>query len=82
MTPTLSFDRLRSIPVATGTQLPDFRTRPNRIYELVDVALAAFVVFFIQSPSLRRFVMAARTRWKREKREQQRAQELRLTPGT
>jgi hypothetical protein len=47
----LSFDRLRSILVATVTQLPDYRTRPNRIYELADVALGAFAVFFMQSPS-------------------------------
>jgi hypothetical protein len=37
--------------VATVTQLPDHRTRPNRIYEIADAALGAFAVFFVQSPS-------------------------------
>jgi len=51
MAATLSFDRLRSILVATVTQLPDPRTRPNRIYAMADAALGAFAVFFVQSPS-------------------------------
>ena len=51
MATTLSFDRLRSILVATVTQLPDSRTRPNRIYAMADAALGAFAVFFVQSPS-------------------------------
>jgi hypothetical protein len=51
MAPTLSFDRLRSILVATATQLPDHRTRPNTVYEMADAALGAFAVFFIQAPS-------------------------------
>lgn len=51
MAPTLSFDRLRSILVATVTQLPDQRTRPNTIYEMADAALGAFAVFFMQSSS-------------------------------
>jgi hypothetical protein len=51
MAPTLSFDRLRSILVATVTQLPDYRTRPNTIYEIADAALGAFAVFFMQSSS-------------------------------
>jgi len=51
MAATLSFDRLRSILVATVTRLPDRRTRPNRIYEIADAALGAFAVFFVQSPS-------------------------------
>jgi hypothetical protein len=51
MAPTLSFDRLRSILVATVTHLPDERTRPNTIYEMADAALGAFAVFFMQSPS-------------------------------
>ncbi len=51
MAPTLSFDRLRSILVATLTQLPDYRTRPNTIYEMADAALGAFAVFFMQSSS-------------------------------
>jgi hypothetical protein len=51
MAPTLSFDRLRSILVATVTRLPDGRSGPQRRYEMADVALAAFSVFFMQSPS-------------------------------
>lgn len=51
MAPMLSFDRLRSILVATATQLPDHRTRPNTVYEIADAALGAFAVFFMQSPS-------------------------------
>jgi hypothetical protein len=47
----LSFARLRSILVATVTQLPDYRTRPNKVYELSDAALGAFAVFFMQSAS-------------------------------
>jgi hypothetical protein len=47
----LSFDRLRSILVATVTQLPDYRKRHNTIYELSDAALGAFAVFFVQSAS-------------------------------
>ena len=51
MSQTLSFDRLRSILVATVTQLPDLRTRPHPKYEMADAALGAFAVFFMQSPS-------------------------------
>jgi hypothetical protein len=51
MAPTLSFDCLRSILVATVTQLPDYRTRPNTVYEIADAALGAFAVFFMQSAS-------------------------------
>ena len=51
MAPTLSFNRLRSILVATVTQLPDSRTRPNRVYELANAVLGAFAVFFTQSSS-------------------------------
>lgn len=51
MTPTLSFDRVRLILVATVTHLPDVRTRPNRIYEMADAALGSFAVFSVQSPS-------------------------------
>lgn len=47
----LSFDRLRSILVAAVSRLPDYRTRPNRIYEVSDAALGAFAVFFTQSAS-------------------------------
>ena len=48
---TLSFDRLRSILVATVTHLPDRRTGPQTTYEMADAALGAFAVFFMQSPS-------------------------------
>ena len=51
MAPTLNFDRLRSILIATAAHLPDRRTRPNRIYEMADAVLGAFAVFFVQSPS-------------------------------
>ena len=51
MAATLSFDRLRSILVATVTHLPDYRPRPNTVYEIADAALGAFAVFFMQSPS-------------------------------
>jgi hypothetical protein len=51
MAPTLSFDRLRSILVASVRHLPDQRTGQNKVYALADVALAAFAVFFMQSPS-------------------------------
>jgi hypothetical protein len=51
MAPTLSFNRLRTILVATVTQLPDSRTGPNRVYELANAVLGAFGVFFMQSAS-------------------------------
>ena len=51
MVATLSFDRLCSILVATVTHLPDYRTRPNTVYEIADAALGAFAVFFVQSSS-------------------------------
>jgi hypothetical protein len=51
MAPTLSFDRLRSILVATVTHLPDRRTRAQPIYAMADAALGAFAVFFMQSAS-------------------------------
>jgi hypothetical protein len=51
MAGTLSFDRLRSILVATVMHLPDHRTGPYRLYEIADAALGAFAVFFTQSPS-------------------------------
>jgi len=35
----------------TVTHLPDYRTGPNRRYEIADAALEAFAVFFTQSPS-------------------------------
>jgi hypothetical protein len=51
MAPKLSFDRLRSILVATVTHLPDVRTGSNTVYAIADAALGAFAVFFTQSPS-------------------------------
>jgi hypothetical protein len=51
MAPTLSFDRLRSILVATVTHLPDYRKRRDTVYEIADAALGAFAVFFMQSAS-------------------------------
>ncbi len=47
----LSYDRLRSILVATVTHLPDCRTGLPRRYEIADAALGAFAVFFTQAPS-------------------------------
>ena len=51
MAATLTFDDLRTILIATVKDLPDQRTRPNRIYDMADAALGAFAVFFVQSPS-------------------------------
>ncbi len=51
MASTLSFERLRSILIAGLKQLPDHRTRHNRCYEMVDAALGAFAVFYMQAPS-------------------------------
>ena len=51
MVGTLSFDRLRSILVATVTHLPDHRSGSYRRYEIADAALGVFAVFFAQSPS-------------------------------
>ena len=47
----LSFDRLRSIRVATVTHLPDHRSGSYRRYEIADAALGALAVFFAQSLS-------------------------------
>jgi len=51
MAATLSFDRLRSILIASVTHLPDNRTGQNKQYEIADAALGAFAVFYMQSPS-------------------------------
>ncbi len=51
MVPTLNFDRLRSILVATVRHLPERRTRAKWIYALGDAVLGAFAVCFVQSPS-------------------------------
>jgi hypothetical protein len=51
MSPMLSFDRLRSILIATVSQIPDHRSGANVVYELADAVMGAFAVFFMQSPS-------------------------------
>jgi hypothetical protein len=51
MASELSFDRLRSILVATVSELPDYRKRANTVYEVSEAALGAFAVFFMQSAS-------------------------------
>jgi hypothetical protein len=47
----LSFVQLRAILRATFTKLPDMRTGKNCQYTICDVALSAFGIFFVQSPS-------------------------------
>ena len=42
MAATLSYDRLRSIVIATAANLPDHRTRPSRKYEIADACLGVF----------------------------------------
>ncbi len=64
MASTLSFERLRSILIAGLKQLPDHRTRHNRCYEMVDAALGAFAVFYMQAPSF----LAHQTRHAAEQR--------------
>lgn len=51
MTEPLSFGTLRTILRDTFQQLPDPRSGQNTQYAMEDVALAAFSVFFMQSPS-------------------------------
>jgi hypothetical protein len=48
---TLSFERLRTILVATVTQLPDARTGPNITYELADSPWGRLPCSLIRSPS-------------------------------
>ena len=55
MTKPLSFDTLRAILTDTFAQLPDPRTGQNVQYRMQEVALAAFSVFFMQSPSFLAF---------------------------
>ena len=62
MVPLLSFDRLRSILVSTVRDLPDPRTRPNRIYEMADAALGAFAVFWMQADSFLAYQQAMQQR--------------------
>jgi hypothetical protein len=47
----LSFERLRSIVIATAAHLPDLRTGRNTQYEVADAALSAFAMFYMQAPS-------------------------------
>jgi len=51
MSQPVTFDRLLACLDRTFAHLPDRRTRPNTIYTMRDAALAAFSVFFMQSPS-------------------------------
>jgi hypothetical protein len=55
------FDQLVERLRAIGAQLPDFRTGDNVPYTLADIALSAFSVFFIQSPSFLSFQQAMET---------------------
>ena len=47
----LSFERLRSIVIATAAHLPDHRTGQNTQYEMADAVLSAFAMFYMQAPS-------------------------------
>jgi len=47
----LTFDQLIEVFSLLSQQFPDKRTGQNTIYTLKDVALAAFSIFFTQSPS-------------------------------
>jgi hypothetical protein len=47
----LSFERLRSIVIATAAHLPDHRTGQNTQYEMADAVLSAFALFYMQAPS-------------------------------
>lgn len=51
MTGKLTFEDVLAILVATFQQMPDHRTGDNVRYSLCDAALAAYGVFFTQSPS-------------------------------
>lgn len=52
MTAPLSFDHLQAILRRHAADLPDFRKpSPNTRYQIPQVALAAFGIFFTQSPS-------------------------------
>jgi hypothetical protein len=52
MTDPLSFDHLQAILRQNAAGLPDFRKpSPNTRYEIPNVALGAFGIFFTQSPS-------------------------------
>jgi hypothetical protein len=51
MTKALSFEHLTTALASVFESLPDHRTGKNSQYRLVDAGLAAFSVFFMQSPS-------------------------------
>jgi hypothetical protein len=51
MTKALSFEHLTTALASVFESLPDHRTGKNSQYRLVDAGLAAFAVFFMQSPS-------------------------------
>ena len=51
MNKPLSFGQVQTAVTTTLRQLPDERTSRNRLYTLGDAGLAAFSVFFTQSPS-------------------------------
>jgi hypothetical protein len=51
MTKPVTFNRLLAALDRAFASLPDQRTRPNAIYTMRDAAMAAFSVFFMQSPS-------------------------------
>ena len=51
MADTRSFDRLHALLLQTLQRLREVRTRPNRVFTLVDAALSAFAVFLMQAPS-------------------------------
>ena len=51
MTKPVTFNRLLSVLERTFAQLPDGRTGQNTTYSMRDAAMAAFSVFFMQSPS-------------------------------
>ena len=55
MKSSISFGQVRTALTTTLQQLPDKRTSPNRLYTLGDAGLAAFSVFFTQSPSFLAF---------------------------
>jgi hypothetical protein len=52
---SLQFDRLIVALRETAAALPDRRTGKNNHYDMVDIALSAFSVFFLQSPSFLEF---------------------------
>lgn len=52
---SLQFDRLILALRQTAGALPDRRAGKNKHYDMVDIALSAFSVFFLQSPSFLEF---------------------------